>query len=127
MYAAYLSQIFFSINVYVKLGRLWNCNLCAHAFANANCNSLIPIYSIHLFINYNTITNHILTHVLGVVLQTRVSGGNRTHDPHANRLAHYTLDYQYLFSHFILIIIDFELQKQFTFTDFIMVLFIKIF
>ena len=51
---------------------------------------------------YNTITNYILIiyelsnfdHLLGVVSQTRVSGGNRTHDPHANSLAHYTLDYQ---------------------------------
>ena len=32
--------------------------------------------------------------VLGVVLQTRVSGGNRTHDPHANSLAQYPLVYQ---------------------------------
>ena len=31
-------------------------------------------------------------HLLGVVLQTRVSGGNRTHDPHTNNLAHYPLD-----------------------------------
>ena len=50
----------------------------------------------------NTITNYILIiyklsnfdHVLGVVPQTRVSGGNRTHDPHGNSLAHYPLDYQ---------------------------------
>ena len=28
-----------------------------------------------------------LDHVLGVVSQTRVSGGYRTHDPHANSLA----------------------------------------
>ena len=33
-------------------------------------------------------------HVLGVVSQTRVSGVNRTHDPEANSLAHYQLDYQ---------------------------------
>ena len=33
-------------------------------------------------------------HVLGVVSQTRVSAGNRTHDPHANSLAHSPLDYQ---------------------------------
>ena len=32
--------------------------------------------------------------MLGAVLQTRVSGGNRIHDPHANSLAHYPLDYQ---------------------------------
>ena len=52
--------------------------------------------------NTNTITNYILIiyelsnfdHVLGVVSQTRVSDGNRTHDPHTNRLAHYPLDYQ---------------------------------
>ena len=55
-----------------------------------------------LVINYNTITNDILSiyelnnldHMLGVVSQTRVSGGNRTHDPYANSLAHYPLDYQ---------------------------------
>ena len=54
------------------------------------------------FINYNTITNYIviknelrnLDHVLGVVSQTTVSGGNQTHDPHSNSLAHYPLDYQ---------------------------------
>ena len=34
------------------------------------------------------------THVLSVVSQTRVSGGNRTHDPYANSLAYYLLDYQ---------------------------------
>ena len=32
--------------------------------------------------------------VIGVVSQTRVSGGNRTHDTHTNSLAHYPLDYQ---------------------------------
>ena len=54
------------------------------------------------FINYNAITSYILIiyelsnfdHLLGVVSQTRVSGGNRTHDPHTNSLAHYPLDYQ---------------------------------
>ena len=35
-----------------------------------------------------------LDNVLGVVSQTRVSGGNRTHDPYANSLALYPLDYQ---------------------------------
>ena len=30
----------------------------------------------------------------GVASQTRVSGGNRTHNPHANSLVHYPLDYQ---------------------------------
>ena len=30
-------------------------------------------------------------HVLGVVSQTRASGGNRTHDPHVNSLAYYPL------------------------------------
>ena len=57
--------------------------------------------SIYLFINYNTITNYILIiyelsnfdHVLCVVSQTRISGGNRTHHPHANGLARYPLDY----------------------------------
>ena len=43
---------------------------------------------IYLFILDN------LDHTLGVVSPTRVSGGNRTHDPHANSLAHYPLDYQ---------------------------------
>ena len=33
-------------------------------------------------------------HVLGVVSQTRVSGGNRDHNPNANSLAHYPPDYQ---------------------------------
>ena len=32
--------------------------------------------------------------MLVVVSQARVSGENRTHDPHANSLAHYPLDYQ---------------------------------
>ena len=53
-------------------------------------------------IYYNTITNYILiihelsnfNQVLSVVSQTRASGANRTHDSHANSLAHYTLDYQ---------------------------------
>ena len=31
--------------------------------------------------------------MLGVVSQTRVSGGNRSHDPHANSVAHYSLEY----------------------------------
>ena len=55
-----------------------------------------------LFINYNTITNYILIiyelsnfdHLFGVVSQTRDSGGNWIHDPNANSLAHYPLDYQ---------------------------------
>ena len=33
-------------------------------------------------------------HVLGVVSQNRVSGGNQTHGRNANSLAHYPLDYQ---------------------------------
>ena len=32
--------------------------------------------------------------MLGVVSQTRVIGGNRTKDPHANILEYYPLDYQ---------------------------------
>ena len=63
---------------------------------------LTVYYNIYLFINYNTITNYILIiyelsnfdHLLGVESQTRVSGRNQTHDPHANSLAHYPLDYQ---------------------------------
>ena len=51
---------------------------------------------------HNTITNYILIiyelrnfdHLLGIVSQTRVCGGNRTHDPHTKSLAHYPLDYQ---------------------------------
>ena len=58
--------------------------------------TLLQAYIKNLFINYNTITNYILIiyelsnfdHVLGVVLQTRVS---RTH---AHSLEHYSLDYQ---------------------------------
>ena len=68
-----------------------------------NIRNLIFFY---LFINYNTNTNYIpiiyelsnFDHVLGVVSQTRVSGGNRIHNPHANSLAHYLLDrYKKLF------------------------------
>ena len=33
-------------------------------------------------------------HLLGVVSQSRVSGGNRSHDPHTNSLVHYPLYYQ---------------------------------
>ena len=33
-------------------------------------------------------------HILDVVSQIRVSGSNQTHDPHANSLAHYPIDYQ---------------------------------
>ena len=53
---------------------------------------LLTVIAIYLFINDNTITNNIIImyelsnfdHVLGVVSQTRVSGGNRTHDSHDN-------------------------------------------
>ena len=58
----------------------------------------------YFFLNiyYNTLTNYILIiyqlsnfhNVLGVVSQTRVSGGNRTNDSHANSRVHYSLDYQ---------------------------------
>ena len=34
-------------------------------------------------------------HMLGVVSQTSVFGGNRTHYPYANSVAHYPLDYQW--------------------------------
>ena len=74
----------------------------------SSCGSIRKLYWLllsrlfYLFINYNTITNYILIiyelsnidHLLGVVSQTRVSGGNRTHGPHTNSLAHYPLDYQ---------------------------------
>ena len=71
-------------------------------FLNSSFFPYLFIYFIYLFINYNTITNYILIiyeqsnfdHLLGVVSQTRVSGGNRTHDPHTNSVAHYLLDYQ---------------------------------
>ena len=33
-------------------------------------------------------------HVLSVESPTRVSGAKRTHDPHVNTLAHYSLEYQ---------------------------------
>ena len=54
------------------------------------------LINLFLFINYNTTTNYIVIiyvpsnfdHVLGVETQTRHSGGNRTHNPHANNLAH---------------------------------------
>ena len=96
-YAAYFIQMCFSTNIYVKLGRFWTCNLCAHAFDN--CNSLIAIY---IYVSYNTIANYFLIvyelsnldHLLGVVSQTKVSGGNRIHYHHANSLAHYPIDYQ---------------------------------
>ena len=32
--------------------------------------------------------------MFGVVPQTKISAGNRTHDPDANSLAHYPLGYQ---------------------------------
>ena len=62
---------------------------------------ILNVFFFYLFIYYNTITNYILIiyeltnfdHALGVVSQTRISGGNRTHD-HSNSLAHYSLDYQ---------------------------------
>ena len=53
--------------------------------------------SSNLFINYNTIRNYIqiiFDHMLGVISQIRVSGGNRTHDLQANSLAHYPLDFK---------------------------------
>ena len=56
----------------------------------------------NLFINYNTITNHIqiiyeltnFDHVLSVKSQTRLSGGDQIHNPHANSLVHYPIDCQ---------------------------------
>ena len=50
------------------------------------------VFKIFLNICICILTN--FDHLLGVVSQTRVSSGNRTHDPHTNSLAHYTLDYQ---------------------------------
>ena len=38
------------------------------------------------------------------MLQTRISGWNRTHDPHANSLAHYPLDYQGTLYNFIIVV-----------------------
>ena len=65
----------------------------------AHLNRRNEYYFHFLFINYNTTTNYILIisnfkHLLGVVSQTRVFGGNQTHDSHANILAYYQLDYQ---------------------------------
>ena len=64
--------------------------------------SVLLFWKIFEFINYNTITNYVpniyelssFDHMLGVVSQTTVSGWNRTHNPYANRLAHYPLSYQ---------------------------------
>ena len=61
----------------------------------------MEIYFIYLLI-YNAITNYILItydlsnfdHVLAVVIQTRAFAGNWTHNPHANSLTHYSLDYR---------------------------------
>ena len=57
---------------------------------------------IYLYINYKKIPDCILIiyelsnfkYVLGVMSQTRVTDGNRTHDSLANGVAHYPLDYQ---------------------------------
>ena len=48
------------------------------------------ILFIYLFIT----TQLQIVPVLGIMSQTRVFGGNRTHNPHANNLAHYPLDYK---------------------------------
>ena len=40
-------------------------------------------------------------HVLGVVSEIRVSGGNRIYDSQANTLAHYPLDYQHTLFHIL--------------------------
>ena len=64
-------------------------------------NKMKKFNTLYLLINYNTITNYILIicklsnfkHVLGVVSHTRVSGGNRNHDPHNNSPANYPIYY----------------------------------
>ena len=54
-------------------------------------------------INYNTITNYILIiYELRTELHTSVSGGNQSHNSHANSLAHFPLDWQgtlFLYGH----------------------------
>ena len=55
----------------------------------------------YLLINSNIITNNIrfvyklsnFAHILSVVSQASVSCSNRTHEPYANSLAHYPLNY----------------------------------
>ena len=83
-----------------------------------------------LLIYYNTIINHILIiyelsnfePVLGLVSQTKDSGGNRIHDRYANSLAHYPLDttalktitvlfiYKYLYSDYLNIVNIFNIR-----------------
>ena len=41
---------------------------------------------------YSKLSN--FDHVLGIVSQKRISGGNRIYDPHANSLVHHSPDYQ---------------------------------
>ena len=68
---------------------------------NCNARQILPglslckvrkIFIYQLQYNYILIIHELnnLEHVIGLVLQTRVSGENRIHDP----LAHYSLDYQ---------------------------------
>ena len=78
-----------SFNLWCKALFLWKINADS-----------IPINKI-LFINYNTILNYILIiyklsnfdHVLRVVSQTRVYGGNRSYDSHSNSFGHCPLEY----------------------------------
>ena len=83
-------------NFYEKISALFRKFLISIAYVTSHVTSQsITETFIYLFVYYNTITNYILImyelsnfhHVLGVVSQTRVSGENRTHDPHANSLA----------------------------------------
>ena len=50
--------------------------------------------------------------MLGVEAQTRVSGENRTHNPHANSLAHYLLGYQGTLSQILLAIYRLKFEPQ---------------
>ena len=70
-------------------------------------------YNYKLYFNYACIYElSNLDHVLGVPSQTKVSGGNRTHDPDANNLTHYPLEYQVILVTYKVICyweIDFEI------------------
>ena len=59
----------------------------------------------YIFTNYILIIYELFNfdHVVGVVSQTRVSGGNRTHGPHVNSLAHYSLDYPDILINFLVL------------------------
>ena len=86
-----------------SVGCIYSHNFC-FLVDDINFKSTSHILSLQIYIsfNYNTITIYILIiyelinfdHVLGEVSKIRVSGGNRTHYPHANSQALNPLDYQ---------------------------------